>query len=139
MTRWPIWLVIGILTGCATDSPALPDWNIPEASAEVTAPLPLPALPELQLEGDRAYIDRQGVIELTQYREAAEANTTIAGENAAGLEAQAAAYNALIQAGKFQAEIAAIRQEMLDQERRQALIDRSVYRAIILVGLAAAL
>lgn len=141
MKHWPSWLLIGIAaSGCApANRVTLPSWDIPPASIEAERPLPLPALPELGVAGDNATLDRDGVLMLKAYRTAAEANTTIADANAAALEAQAGAYNSLIEAGKLMAQIAEIREEMLELERRDAFIDRMTYRAIIIAGLAFAL
>lgn len=138
MKKSLIWLALGILAGCATEGPALPSWEIPEATETATEPLLLPALPALGVSGGVATLDRAGVLALTRYREAAEANTNIAGENAAALEAQSRAYNELIEAGKLQASVAAIREEQLKIARRQALVDRLTLRSALLLGLALA-
>lgn len=139
MKHWPSWLLIGILTGCAAEPVQLPDWEIPDATVEATQPLPLPNTPNITLTGEIATISAAGLRQLIAYRETAEANTIIAAENAAALEAQAAAYNDLIQAGKFMVEIARIRQQQLDVANRQLFIDRQLFRAAVLLGLALAL
>lgn len=128
-------LIIGTLTGCATDPVELPDWDIPEASVTVQDPLALPPLPALRSEGTRAWIDRDGVIALEKFKTAAEANSTIALENGAALRNQAEAYNALREAGEYMNEIARIRQEMLDRERQERTLDRWFYRTVIVLGL----
>ena len=140
MTRLLTWLAIGTLAGCAATEPVeLPDWDIPEATAEVTQPLELPELPELRIDADRAVLNRDGVLALIAYRETAEANYTIAQANAQALEQQVAAYNALIRAGQLMVEIARIREDMLAQERAQAFQDRMFYRGLLALGIAAAL
>ena len=57
--------------------------------------------------------------------------------NARALEAQAQAYNSLIEAGKMQQQIAQIRQEMLDQSRKDHMVDNLTHRVIIVLGLIA--
>ena len=139
MIRWLSWLAIGTLTACATEPIELPSWDLPPASAEAVQPLSLPPLPEMTHQGDVALVDRAGLLMLFAYVEAAEANTDIAAENAAALEAQAAAYNSLLQAGQLMVEVARIREDMLAQERAEASQDRLFYRALIVLGAALAL
>jgi hypothetical protein len=140
MKAWPIWLLIGIVSGCAaTDPIVLPAWNIEPASVEAQQPLALPALPELGAEGSPAVLNREGVVALLAYVEVAEANTTIASENANALAAQSSAYNQLIEAGQFTVEISRIREDQLARERSDHAADNWYHRAIIALGLALAL
>lgn len=133
MRRSAIWLTIGILTGCATDRLELPDLAIPDATVEVTEPIALGPLPELTESAGLACVDRAGLVALMQYREAAEGNTAIAAANAGALEAQSRAYNDCLDAGRFMRQVAAIREEQLELARRDALVDRLYYRALLVL------
>lgn len=73
---------------------------------------------------------------LLAYIETAEANTVIAAENAAALAAQAAAYNQLIDAGRFMVEIAKIKEDQLAREVEDHRADNWYYRGMIALGLA---
>ena len=134
MKRLAIWLILGTLTGCAVEPVTLPDWQLPPAAENATQPIPLPALPALHSHDGGAVLDRDGLIALMAFKEAAEANTAIARENALALDRQAQAYNALILAGQHTNEIAAIRAEMLERERNEHQTNLWFYRGLIALG-----
>ena len=118
--------LVGISAGCSSNPVTLPDWDL--EPAEVTAQEPL-ALPQLTDPLTAEALESLLII--------SEGNYEIAFANARALNAQAQAYNALIEAGKMQVQIAEIRQEMLDQERRDHMVDNLTYRVVIILGLIA--
>jgi hypothetical protein len=64
-------------------------------------------------------------------------NTSIAQANADALRKSDASYDALIEAGKLQSQLAQIRQDLLEQERQAHKADNWFYRGIITLGLIA--
>jgi len=135
MRTWPLFLLIGILTGCSSTPVSLPSWDIPEATEEAQQPLELPVRPQATLSATgMAEFSQEGMLQLQRYVAASEANFAIARANAQALEAQSRAYNALIQAGQLQRQVAEIRQELLEIERRDHFIDVWFHRGIIVLG-----
>lgn len=127
-----ICFLVGSLSGCASAPVEIPEWELTPAVVEVTQPIRLPELPSpVSQQADTVTFSQQGFAALLAYATAAGGNFDIALENAAALEAQAAAYNQLIEAGKLQRQFTQIREEQLAIERRDHLIDNWVYRAII--------
>ena len=126
-----------IAVGCASQPRTpLPDW---EAAAreeqEVADPIKLPEL--CALPSDGRWGARCWVIFVDQYEIIAEGNTEIAFLNASALRKTEAAYDHLIAAGKMQQEIAEIRQELLEEERRGRMMDTWWYRGLIALGVVA--
>jgi hypothetical protein len=78
------------------------------------------------------------LLQLERIIETGKANHDIAAANAEAAKAQSQAYNQLIEAGRMQREVAVIRQEMLDQERRDHQVDNLFHRVIIALGIVAA-
>jgi len=72
---------------------------------------------------------------LDAYDIAAEANYSIAKDNAAALNASDSSYDQLLASAKVQQELSEIRQEMLDRERLAHTMDNWFYRIIITLGL----
>lgn len=66
-------------------------------------------------------------------------NYEIAQENAKALTALSASYNHLIEAGKLQNQFTLVREEQLQQERRDHFIDNWFHRGLIALGLLVAL
>jgi len=129
-------LAIGILTGCSSTPPELPEWDIPRATEEAQAPLTLPERPKATVtDVGGAMFTAQGMQQLKRFVVASEANYDIAQANAEALEAQSKAFNALIDAGTVQREVAQIRQELLETERRDHFIDNWFHRGVIILGL----
>lgn len=128
-------LTVGILSGCATNEVAIPDWEIARIeAAEVTRPTPLPSLPEIFVEGDRAYVTRNGLLQLEAYKVVAEGNYDSANYNAEAMKSYEAAYNHLIEAAKAQQQLEQIRKELLEQERRERTMDRWFYRGVFVLA-----
>ena len=138
MRIWQAFLLIGILTVCSSTPVTLPSWDIPPAATEAQQPLSLPERPVATLSASgKAEFSKEGMNQLRRYTTASEANFEIAKANAAALEAQSRAYNALIDAGKMQRQVAEIRQELLEAERRDHFIDNWFHRGLIALGLIA--
>ncbi len=133
MKIWTVLLIGLIAVGCARTPPKpLPDWELAErVETEVADPIELPELCELH---DGQWTPACWLIFVDEYEVIAEGNTIIAGANASALRKTEAAYDEIIAAGKLQQQLATIRQELLDDERRQREYDKWYYRAII-VGL----
>jgi len=135
MRAWPLFLLIGIIAGCSSTPVSLPSWDIPQATEKAQHPLELPVRPQATLSvTGMAEFSQEGMLQLQRYAAASEANYAIARANAQALEAQSRAYNALIQAGKLQRQVAEIRAELLEIERRDHFIDVWFYRGIIILG-----
>ena len=142
MTR--IWinccLLTVVLSGCANSPVELPSWDqLDYAEGEVQMPLSLPERPQIASSDDSSVtynIDQFAI--LVDYMDAAEANESIATDNAEALESMERAYNHLIDAGKMQREVSILRQQLLDEERNAHLIDNMWHRGIIVLGIIAA-
>jgi hypothetical protein len=134
-----------ILAGCAAGTgyklPAPAPIDEPPATA--TRPIPLPERPEIAqatIDGQAVgYLTRDGLLALTAYGVAADANTDLAELNAIQAEKIAAAYGELAAAYQRQREISAIREDLLNQERRGRFIDGLFYKAMIGLGVVAAI
>ncbi len=136
MKIWISLLIALIVGGCArTPTTPLPDWTSAEREeSEIAYPIELPELCSLPSDGQWAAACWE--IFVDEYEIIAEGNTTIAGSNARALRKTEQAYDQLIEAGKLQQQLAGIRKEMLEDERRQREYDKWYYRAII-IGLVA--
>jgi len=122
MSRLAIFSIIGVvllLSGCATTPPESPWTGLtvdtkPAAAALDCGPFPLPTRATA---AEIAY-DEAGVNALEVYRVCSEANEANVDEHAAQIMQLKVARNALVDAGKAQRNIADMRAEMLDDERR---------------------
>lgn len=136
MQKWQMLLLIGILTGCSSTPVELPEWDIPEANVQAQYPLSLPERPPASIgQSGNAEFTQAGMLQLQRYAVTSETNFTIAQANAEALEAQSRAYNSLIDAGKMQHQVAQIREELLEIERRDHATDNWFYRGIIALGI----
>jgi hypothetical protein len=120
---------------CATEQPVLPNWELAERDQEVVVedPLSLPELCAIPLDGIWPV---ECWLKLDAYDIVAIANTRLAGLNASALRKSDASYDALVEAGKLQQQLAIIRQDLLEQSRQAHKADRWYYRTIIALGLA---
>lgn len=133
MRHWTILLIVSILVGCASNPVELPDWELAAREpVEVSDPLILPDLCAIPLDGVWPIECWKA---LDAYDIAASANYEIALANADALRKSDASYDALIEAGKLQQQLAVIRQEMLEQERQAHTRDNWFYRIVIVLGL----
>jgi len=138
MRNFGLLLAIGLLSGCASTLVELPSWDIPQATEQAQHPLPVADRPKAASSTETTItFDEAGIRALEAGHKTSETNYNIAEANATALEAQSRAYNSLIEAGKMQNEVARIRQELLDTERRDHFFDNWFYRGIIVLGLIA--
>lgn len=133
--------LLGSLSGCVSSPPVdIPEWDLTPAVVEVTEPTRLPEMPSpVSVDDEGATFDRDGFAALLAYAVVAGGNYDIALENASALEAQSAAYNQLIEAGKLQRQFTQIREEQLANERQDHMLNNWVHRgiiALILIGAA---
>ena len=133
--------VIGLvfLSGCATTPPESP-WTVLSTETEAaTPPLNCGAFP-LPSEATDAFIvyDETGVNALEVYRTCSEANEANVNQHAAQILQLKVARKSLVEAGKAQRNIANMKQEMLEEERRSHLFQSLGYWALI-IGLGSAL
>lgn len=108
-------LLVGVLSGCASVPPN-PWADLEQDTTAATEPLdcvmPLPD----RVEGQSIVYD--SAVPLEEYRVCSEANQQIAGEHVETIDQLQIANAGLIEAGKAQHNIAAMKQEMLEDERR---------------------
>lgn len=128
-------LIALIAAGCGTTQRvSLPDWEgAAREPTEIADPIELPQLCAIPW----ASTSTECWSRLDDYDVVATGNTAIAEGNTAALRKAEAAYDRLIAAGTMQQELAEIRQELLEEERRQRELDKWWYRAIILGGVIA--
>jgi len=102
----------------------------------------LQAVPEMPVEESRteagAFFDLDGLLQFQRLREASLANKTVGDLNAAALQARNDEVNALIECVRHQNVWMEVREEMLEQERRDHTIDNLWHRGLIVLGVAAA-
>ena len=134
-------LILPLFAACASEPVQLPSWdNIESASIEVQSPIRLPDMPSpVSFTETEVVFSLDGMRQLETLRIAAETNYSIAEANAAALVAQSNAFNELRQAGIFQRQIAVIRAELLQEERRDHFIDNLWHRGLIALGVGLAL
>jgi hypothetical protein len=132
--------LLGSLSGCASNPIDLPDWDLTPATVEIQQPIRLPELPSpASSTEDTVTFTREDFQRLLEYTVAAGGNYDIAMANADSLEALSKAYNYLIEAGKLQQQFTQVREEQLQQERRDHFIDNWFHRGLIALGILAAL
>ncbi len=123
-----------MVSACAAEPIQLPKFEEAErANIEVTDPTELPELCEWP------WTTGECLQRLDVYEDVAVGNTTLAQVNADIARDSDGAYDYILSAAKKQQEIAQIRQEMLEAERRDHFVDNVWHRALIIalaVGLA---
>jgi len=85
-----------------------------------------------------ATFDRSGIVQLTQVRVAAVTNERVAAENAAALEARNVEVTELIECARYAGIWMEVREESLEQERQDHMMD-NLMRNVLIVLLAAGL
>ena len=135
MKQWPILLLALMVSACAVDPIQLPDFETAERQdVEVTDPAALPELCEIPFEAPACYQ------RLDVYDDVAHDNTDLAQLNADIARDSDEAYDHILAAAKAQQEVAQIRQEMLEAERRDHMMDNIWHKVlIVLLGLGYAL
>jgi len=139
--RGAVALVVVSLVGCAATAPRVSVWSSiePFDGTPPTEPLELPDYPEFTDVGGLAAIDAAGGQTLQIYREAAEANTDLAWEHGEQIEDLRTAYNHLSRAGQAEFDLSELRQQTLEEERRNHFWSRIMDFILIgVLGVAAA-
>lgn len=85
--------------------------------------------------GEVVTFDREGFEQLVRYTLVAGGNYEVAQANAAALESQSAAYNELSECSKLAHQFGMVREEQLEQERRDHFIDNWFHRGLIALGI----
>jgi ribonucleotide reductase alpha subunit len=88
---------------------------------------------------ETATFDLEGLLQFQRLRAASLANKEVGDLNAAALQARNDEVNALIECVRHQNVWMEVREEMLQQERQAHQIDNLWHRALIALGVAAAL
>ncbi len=131
-------LLFTSLASCTTTKLELPTCDIPEPLSEVQALLDVPAMPvEIERTETAATYDLQGVLQLDRVFKTAESNKVIGDLNTAALSARNEEVNAFIECARYSKMWMEVREDMLEQERRDHTIDNLFHRGIlVLIGLA---
>ncbi len=133
MRMWLTFLLVGVLSGCASQAPN-PWADLETETTPATEPLrcvmPLPD----EIQGQSIKYDSAAALEA--YRVCSEANAAIAAEHAKQIDQLKIARKALVDAGIAQRNIATMKQEMLDDERRHHFWQSLGYWALIIGAVA---
>jgi len=122
--------LLSVLTvsGCATERIQLPDFEEAARSSEpVTDPVDYPELCELPWTTAKCWQ------RIDVYEDVAEGNKEIAQLNADIARLSDEAYDRILSAAKAQQEITKIREEMLELERRDHMLDNIWHRGLIII------
>jgi len=111
------------LSGCASNTVELPEWDLTPVTVEAQPPLRLPEFPSPASSGEESV-----TFTLEQFAVIVD-YMTISGVGQA--------YNQLIEVGKLQRSFTQIREEQLAREKRDHFIDNWFYRGVIALGLIA--
>lgn len=131
-------MIVGAaLSGCAASPPDNPWGDLTTETDPATTSIdcggfPMPA----EVIGDSLIYERPGANALESYRVCSEANQVIAAENAAQVNELKVARAALVDAGSAQRNIAEMRQEMLQDERRHHFWQSLGYWVLIIGAVA---
>lgn len=138
MKVWLICWIVFALTACSSTPLQLPTCDIPGPSPVVQMPLELPRLPQAASSTDTtATYPLEEVRQLKRYRLAADANFKVAQSNALALEARNDEVNNLIECSMYSKIWMEVREDMLEQERRDHFMDNLYHRGLIALGLIA--
>jgi hypothetical protein len=136
MSRWLTFWILGasLLTACSSTPVELPTCEIPAPMAEVGHPIGVPEMPvETSRTDDGATFDRAGVVQLTQLRVAAETNKRVAEENALAIEARNEEVNQLIECARYAGIWMEVREEMLEDQKQEHMMDNLMRNGLILL------
>jgi len=130
-----ILLLALIISGCAAERISLPDFDqAARLPGEVVSPVEYPPLCEIPWNSAVCWQA------LDVFEDVAHGNMELANLNASIARDSEQAYDHILSAGKQQQQIALIREEMLEAERRDHFIDNLWHRGlIILIGVGLAL
>ncbi len=138
MKKLVLFLILGALASCASEPPQR--WQGLTTETEPSArPLDCGSFPfPSDFNDEQVVYDQSGVNELEAYRLCSEANETIANENANTVDQLKVARKGLVEAGQAQENIANMRQEMLEDERRHNFFEK-IGLYVVIIGLGASL
>jgi len=143
MKAWLIWLALGaslsLSSGCAS-TPAPDPWGDVEIPGDpATQPVALPEWPQPTdfTEGTVTF-DLAGAHVLEVWRVAALGNTEIAAAHADQVDDLRDAARSLVEAGKAQRKVAELRREILEEERRAHLWEKTGLWAMLVLVIAGA-
>lgn len=101
--------------------------------AEIGQPVSVPEMPvAIDSTEDWATFDRAGVVALTKVWVAAGTNKTVASENALAIESRNEEVNQLIECARYSKIWMEVREDMLEQERKDHQFDNYWHRGVIL-------
>jgi len=101
--------------------------------AEVGKAVSVPEMPSpVSKTEEMATFDRAGVVALTKVWLAAGTNETVANENALAIESRNEEVNQLIECARYSKIWMEVREDMLEQERRDHQFDNYWHRGVIL-------
>ncbi len=128
-------IILALLSGCATTAPnpwADLDVDLSAATAPLHCVMPLPD----EVIGQSIVYNTSHALEA--YRVCTEANAAIATEHVLQIAQLKLARQGLTEAGQAQSNIAAMKQQMLDDERRHNFFEK-IGLYVVIIGLGAAL
>jgi len=112
----------------------LPEWQ--GEPIEVTAQDPLACeWPDAVLRDGGAYFNEQAFRQLLICREVADGNAEVAGHNAQALRELQAAYNAVLEVGRTQKDLADYRIADADRQRRDATLEAHAWQAAVILAI----
>jgi len=106
--------------------------------AEIGQPVSVPEMPSpVSSEQDATVFDHEGIATLTQVRVAAVTNERVARENALAIESRNEEVNQLIECSRYSKIWMEVREDMLEQERKDHELDNLWHRGVIALGVLA--
>ena len=135
-----IYWILGasLLTACSSTPLELPTCEIPAPMAELGEPVSVPEMPSpVSSEQEATVFDHAGIATLTQVRVAAVTNERVARENALAIESRNEEVNQLIECSRYSKIWMEVREDMLEQERKDHLYDNLWHRGVIALGVLA--
>lgn len=128
--------LLGSLSACASNPVDIPKWDLVPVEEASQHPIRLPELPSpVSSTEDTVTFSRPDFARLLRYATVSGGNYEIAEANALALESMNEAYNSLIVAGQAQLSFTQIREEQLQQERRDHFIDNWFHRGLIALAI----
>lgn len=139
MRVFATFLMVGVLIGCSSTPLELPTCEIPGPMAEVGHPIAVPGMPTEQSATDTTVtFDLEGLLQLDRVYKAGLANKKIAEENALAIEARNEEVTQLIECARYSKIWMEVREDMLEQERKDHWVDNMWHRGLIALGVIAA-
>ena len=123
------------LNACASNRLEIPDCEVPAAEVDIQEPVRLPQIADPVIKVDSATYSKEDFAALTRYIVAAGGLYDVSAANYGALVAQSEAYNELRDCSEFQRKFSEVREEQLEQERRDHFIDVWFRNGIIALGL----